>query len=231
MNCQQARRYLPGYLDGAIASHEHSNVRSHLEVCPECRHELESFRRLSVCMANVQRTSAPPDLAWRIRVQASQARTWSGRMRQAWSRAAVTFENIFRPLAVPATGGIVTAVVVFALVVQNVLLGVPVGFVPNDLPLNLVQPAQLESLAPFALPGIVTTGDKSDSGRLVLEATLNSQGEVVSYTILSGPSDATVQRQLDQILLFSRFRPRLSYGRPTDGGRVLIGFSEVRVRG
>lgn len=230
MNCQQARRHLPGYVDGAIGSQQHFYVRGHLETCADCREELESFRRLSVCLANVQRVTAPADLAWRIHVQTSQARTLSGRMRHAWSRASLIFENIFRPLAVPATGGIVTALVVFALVVQNVLVGVPVGFVPNDLPLNLVQPAQLESLAPFALPGIVATG-KDDSGRLVLEATLNAHGDVVSYKILSGPSDPTVQRQLDQILLFSRFRPRLNFGRPTDGGRVLLGFSEVRVRG
>lgn len=231
MNCQQAQRHLPGYLDGAIGSQEHFHLRGHLEMCAECREELESFRRLSVCLANVQRVSAPVDLASRIRVQASQARTFAGRMRHAWSRVELTFENIFRPLAVPATGGIVTALVVFALVVQNVLVGVPVGFIPNDLPLNLVQPAQLESLAPFALPGIVATGAKDDSGRLVLEATLNAHGDVVSYKILSGPNDPSVQHQLDQILLFSRFRPRLNFGRPTDGGRVMLGFSEVRVRG
>lgn len=231
MNCQQARRHLPGYLDGAIASQHHFHVRGHLETCADCREELESFRLLAVSLANVQRVDVPADLAWRIRVQASQARSFIGRMRHAWSRVQLTFENIFRPLAVPATGGIVTALVVFALVVQNVLVGVPVGFVPNDLPLNLVQPAQLESLAPFGLPGIVATEGQADSGRLVLEATLNAHGDVVSYKILSGPSDATVQRQLDQVLLFSRFRPRLNFGRPTDGGRVLLGFSEVRVRG
>jgi Putative zinc-finger len=231
MNCQQARRHLPGYLDGAMASQQHFYVRGHLETCADCREELESFRRLSVCLANVQRVDAPADLAWRIHVQASQASTLRGQMRHAWSRASLIFENIFRPLAVPATGGIVTALVVFALLVQNVLVGVPVGFVPNDLPLNLVQPAQLESLAPFGLPGIVATEGKDDSGRLVLEATLNAHGDVVSYKILSGPSDPLVQRQLDQILLFSRFRPRLNFGRPTDGGRVLLGFSEVRVRG
>lgn len=231
MNCEQARRHLPGYLDGAVASKYHLRVRGHLEACGDCREELESFRRLAVCLANVQPVNAPVDLAWRIRVQASQARTFMGRAKHSWSRAALVFENIFRPLAVPATGGIVTALVVFALVVQNVLVGVPVGFVPNDLPLNLVQPAQLESLAPFALPGIVATGGKADSGGLVLEATLNAHGDVVSYKILSGPTDVAVRRQLDQILLFSRFRPRLNFGRPTDGGRVWLGFSEVRVRG
>jgi Putative zinc-finger len=231
MNCVQARRHLPGYLDGAIASQYHISVRRHLEGCVDCREELENFRRLAVCLANVQPVNAPVDLAWKIRVQASQSRTVMGRARHLWSRAALIFENIFRPLAVPATGGIVTALVVFALVVQNVLVGVPVGFVPNDLPLNLVQPAQLESLAPFALPGIVTTEGKSDSGRLVVEATLNAHGDVVSYKILSGPNDVAVLHQMDQILLFSRFRPRLSFGRPTDGGRVYLGFSEVRVRG
>jgi hypothetical protein len=231
MNCQQARRHLPGYLDGGIASQHHFHVRGHLETCADCREELESFRLLAISLANVQRVDVPADLAWRIRVQASQAMTFIGRMRHAWSRVQLSFENIFRPLAVPMTGGIVTALVVFALVVQNVLVGVPVGFIPNDLPLNLVQPAQLESLAPFGLPGIVATEGQADSGRLVLEATLNAHGDVVSYKILSGPSDAIVQRQLDQILLFSRFRPRLNFGRPTDGGRVLLGFSEVRVRG
>jgi hypothetical protein len=231
MNCQQAQRHLPGYLDGAVASHNHFRVREHLESCAGCREQLEQFRRLSVCLANVQPVSAPVDLAVRIRVQASQVRTFSDSLEHAWSRWKLVFENIFQPFAVPATGGIVTAVVVFALLVQNVLVGVPVGFVPNDLPLNLVQPAQLESLAPFAVPGIVAGEGYPDSGALLLEATLNSHGEVVSYRIISGPSDAAVQRQLDQVLLFSRFRPRLNFGRPTDGGRVLLGFSEVRVRG
>lgn len=231
MNCQQAQRHLPGYLDGAIASRHHFRVREHLDFCAACREQLERFRRLAVCLANVQPANVPVDLAWQIRVQASQARTFSGSLRHAWSRSSLIFENIFRPFAVPATGGILTALVVFALVVQNILVGVPVGFVPNDLPLNLVQPAQLEMLAPFAVPGVVAVEGHADSGALLLEATLNSYGEVVSYKILSGPSDAAVQRQLDQVLLFSRFRPRLNFGRPTDGGRVLLGFSEVRVRG
>jgi len=149
-----------------------------------------------------------------------------------WSRAAVTFENILKPLAVPATGGILTALVAFVLIVQNILVGVPMGgIVPNDLPLNLVQPARLESLAPFPVPGVVASSAHSESGELLLEATLNASGEVVYYKILSGPNDQAVQHQLDQVMLFSRFRPQFSFGRPQAGGRVLVSFSEVRVRG
>ncbi|HXW57572.1 MAG TPA: zf-HC2 domain-containing protein [Candidatus Cybelea sp.] len=229
MNCRQAQSFLPGYLDG-IRSREHVRVSEHLDSCAGCREQLERFRRLAICLAHVQPVAPPADLATRIRVEVSQAGTFGDTV-QRWSTSAkFVFKNILEPLAVPAAGGIVTALVVFVLVVQNTLGGVPMGIVPNDLPLNIDQPAYVESLAPFAVPGILT--DEADrAGAMTIEATLNAQGDVVSYRILSGPNDAAVRRQIDQVLLFSRFRPRLSFGRPADGGHVMIGFSEVRVRG
>lgn len=231
MNCRDAARRLPGYMDGAIPSKDHAIVREHLDSCGQCRDLLESYRRLSVCLAKVEQVAPPADLAMRIRVQAAHSVSlWDG-VRRSWSRAFLGFQDIFSRLAVPATGGILTALVVFVLIVQNVLIGVPMGVVANDLPLNLVQPARLESLAPFPVPGVVATEGHPDSGVLVLQATLNAQGEVVSYNILSGPKDAAVKHQIDQVLLFSRFRPEISFGRPTDGGQVLISFSEVRVHG
>jgi len=33
------------------------------------------------------------------------------------------------------------------------------------------------------------------------------------------------------MLLFSRFSPMLSFGRPTSGGHVILSFSAVHVRG
>jgi hypothetical protein len=232
MTCSEAERSLAGYLDGAIQARKHARVREHLESCADCRLELERYRVLTLELARLEPKKAPAGLALRIRVQASHAHSWLDRLRLAQSFARLKFENIVRPLAVPATGGLLTALAVFVLLVQNVLVGVPLGgFVPNDLPLNLVEPARLESLAPFPLPGIVATEGHPDSGALLLEATLNSHGEVVYYKILSGPSSAAVQRQMDMVLLFSRFRPQLSFGRPMDGGRVLMSFSEVRVRG
>jgi hypothetical protein len=232
MTCREAERCLPGYVDGAIHSRQHALIREHLDSCEDCREQLRRYRVVASCLANLERATVPPDLALRIRVRASKARPAWFDLKRVWSRSLLALENIVGPLAVPATGGLLTALAVFVLLVQNILVGVPMGgFVPNDLPLNLVQPARLESLAPFPVPGIVATEGHPDSGALLLEATLNSHGEVVFYRILSGPNDTTVQRQIDQVLLFSRFRPRLSFGLPMDGGRVLLSFSEVRVRG
>ena len=230
MNCKQAQRRLPGYLDGAIRAQDHAGLREHLDSCADCRRHLERYRLLASRLANVEPVAVPADLAVRIRMQASRERSpWAG-VARAWSRAMLVCENILGPLAVPATGGVLTTLGVFILFVHVMLGGVAMGgVVPNDLPLNLIQPAQIESLAPF--PVVVEANGGPDSGGLLLEATLDAQGEVVFYKILSGPNDAVVQRQIDQLLMFSRFRPQLSFGRPMGGGRVLLSFSEVHVRG
>jgi hypothetical protein len=231
MNCRDAQRRLPGYLDGAMRTGEHALVSRHLESCLDCREQLERFRRLMICLSRVTPVEPPADLATRIRVRASHVEPKWSLANRIWVQVRMVFEDILEPLAVPATGGILTALVVFVLLVQNILVGVPLtGSVPNDLPLNLVQPARLESLAPFPVPTIPVTTNGGSNG-LLLEATLNAQGEVVDYKILSGPNDPAVQHQLDQVLLFSRFRPLVSFGLPMNGGRVLLNFSEVRVHG
>jgi hypothetical protein len=232
MNCREAQRRLPGYLDGAIRARDRVLLREHLDSCHECREQLARYRLLATHLAGVKPVDVPPGLAEQIRMQASQERPPWDFVQRLWARALLVSQNILEPLAVPATGGVLTAVAVFMLVVQSMLVGMPLGRVEaDDLPLNLVQPAQLESLAPFPVPGINRADGQFDSAPLLIEATLNAQGEVLFYKILSGPNDAAVQRQIDQVLLFSRFRPQLGFGRPMGGGRVLLSFSEVRVRG
>jgi hypothetical protein len=230
MKCREAQRRLPGYLDAALGPGDRARLGEHLESCDACRRQLESYRKLAVVLAGVEPSPPPPDLALRIRVEVSRERA-RREARRLWAGSWVRFENFLQPLAVPATGGLLTAMLAFAIVAQSLLVGVPVGAVANDLPTNLLQPARLESLAPFPAPGLLGTNASTRAGALVVQATLNSRGQVVNYEILSGPDDRAVRRQLDQVLLFSRFRPQMSFGRPTSGGHVIISFSEVRVTG
>jgi hypothetical protein len=232
MNCRESQSRLPGYLDGAIPARDRVRLRDHLNSCQECQQQLARYRLLATHLANVQPVDVPAGLAEQIRTQASQMRSPWALVGKWWERALLVSQNILEPLAVPATGGVLTAVAVFMLVVQGMLVGMPIGRVEaDDLPLNLVQPAQLESLPPFDVSGIGRIDGHAESSPLLIEATLNAQGEVLFYKILAGPNDAVVQRQLDQVLLFTRFRPQIGFGRPMGGGRVLLSFSEVRVRG
>ena len=230
MNCREAQHYLPGYMDGAVRPRERAHLRRHLESCGSCRRELERYRILAGRLAQVEPVLPPPDLAMRIRVKASRKRPWWSVPGEIWSRTLLISQNILKPLAFPATGGVLTAIAVFLFVTQGMLVGLPVGAGADDLPLNLVQPAELESLAPFPIADIDADSHAS-AGALLLEATLDAQGQVVYYKILSGPTSPELQRQIDQVLLFSRFRPQSEFGRPMGGGRVLLNFSEVRVRG
>ncbi|HXT87065.1 MAG TPA: zf-HC2 domain-containing protein [Verrucomicrobiae bacterium] len=229
MTCREVGRHLAGYLDGAMSAERHAVVHAHLSDCLSCREDLEAYGRLAHVLADVAPVRPPDDLATRIRVQASHAQMHLDGPSRVWTRISVVFDNILRPLAVPATGGLLTAAFAFVFLVQSLIVGIPMGNIPNDLPTDLVQPARLESLAPFPIPGILP--GRGGSSVLTVEATLNAQGEVADYKILAGPNTAAIRHQIDQLLIFSRFQPEMSFGQPTAGGTVVISFSEIRVQG
>jgi hypothetical protein len=214
-------------------SDAHVKIGHHLETCRNCRDELEAYQAMSSMMSSVQRPTPPADLALQIRVAAAQRlsdRNWLHYLRRVQTRAELVLKNILEPMAIPATGGFMVAFVVFVMVCQLLGLGVPLGAVTNDSPTNLLQPARLEALAPFPITGLEESGHAGPHALLV-EATVSAQGEAVSYRILAGPDTDTVRRQLDLVLLFSRFRPQMSFGRFTSGGRVVLSFSDISIRG
>ena len=231
MRCREVGRQLAGYLDGEIGVEKHAKVRIHLSECEACRSDLYRYQRLSRVLADVKPAEAPINLAARIQEEASRIKVRLEVANPFWGRALVFFQNILEPLAVPATGGLLTAAFIFIFLAQNLFLGLPIGRVLHDSPTNLIQPAQVESLAQFPVPAIVANNDYSHAGMLLVQATLNADGHVADYTIVSGPTNPEVRRQIDQILIFSRFRPELYFGRPMAGGQVMLSFSEVRVRG
>jgi hypothetical protein len=240
MKCHTVRTRLAGYLDDAISgparADERVHVREHLESCASCREELQRFRKLAVLLSRLPRRVPPADLAVRIRVAAAQstvAQDIPSRLRKMRDRAEILLDNVFRPLTVPATGGFFSAILVFVLVLQLIAPGISVHAVSNDVPLNILRPAQLITLSDYPQSWAPEKHDLELSlpHGLLLDVTVDQHGQMVGYQILSGPTSTDLRHQLDQMLLFSRFRPMLSFGRPTAGGHVILSFSAVRVRG
>ena len=240
MKCTTVRNNLAGYLDGALIGEGRVKARAavseHLKVCSGCREELQRFRKLAVMLSRMPKNVPPADLAVRIKVaaaQAQQSRDWANRFRQFRQHAGIILDNVFRPLTVPATGGLFSAVLIFALVFQMIIPGITVSAVENDVPINLMRPAKLVSLSDYPeswAPEMHDTELSLPHGLLV-DVTVDAQGHMTDYQILSGPTSLELRHQLDQMLLFSRFRPMLSFGRPTAGGHVVLSLSAVRVRG
>ncbi len=239
MKCTTVRKNLAGYLDDAMTGagrvRERAAVRQHLEGCNACREELQGFRKLGVLLSRVPKNVPPADLALRIKVAAAQAQhsqDWASRFRHWKDRAEVLLDNVFRPLTVPATGGLFSAILVFALVFQMIVPGITVRAVENDVPINVMRPAELVSLSDYPQSWAPEKHDPELSlpHGLLVDVTVDAQGHMTGYQILSGPHSLELRRQLDQMLLFSRFSPMLYFGRPTVG-HVVLSFSAVRVRG
>ena len=240
MKCATVRPKLAGYLDDAITGaaqvHERVQVREHLEGCASCREELQRFRKLAVLLSRVPRSIPPADLAVRIRVAAAQSTATQdlpSRLRRLRDRAEILLENVFRPITVPATGGFVSAILVFVVVLQLIVPGITVRAVQNDVPLNILRPAELISLSDYPQAWAPEQHDSELAlpHGLLLDVTVDAHGQMAGYQILAGPKSADLRHQLDQMLLFSRFRPMLSFGRPTAGGHVILSFSAVHIRG
>ena len=238
MTCDRVHRRLAGYLDdasvSAARSAERVAIRQHLESCEPCREELQRYRKLAVLMSRVPRAVPPADLAVKIKVAASQAeptQDWGGRWQWVKGRSEILMDNVFRPLTVPATGGFFSAIVIFVFVLHMMLPGITVQADPNDVPTALLRPAELISLSNMPASAEMQHPDVEMQHELLVDVIVDAQGEMSTYEIIVGPDTPQVRHHLDQVLLFSRFRPMMSFGRPTPGGHVVLSFSAVHVRG
>ena len=240
MKCTAVRSKLAGYLDDVVESAarttERGEMREHLEACAYCREELQRYRKLAVLLSRSPRALPPSDLAVRIKVaaaQAEQTQDWRSRWQRLHDRAEILLDNVLRPITLPATGGFISAMLVFVFVLQLTVPGITVQAIPNDVPLNLMQPAELITLSDS--PGSWAPENHDTElalpHGLMLDVTVGANGEMIGYQILAGPNTPEMQHELDQMLLFSRFHPMTSFGRKISGGHVILSFSAVRVRG
>lgn len=242
MKCTTVRSNLAGYLDdampGGAPTEQRAQIREHLEACGFCREELERYRKLAVLLSRVPRSVPPADLAVRIRVAAAQSlptQDVASRWRRVRDRAEILLDNVFRPLSVPATGGLFSAILIFVLVLQLMAPGITVQAVANDVPLNtnILRPAELIALSDYPASVVLEQHDAELSmpHDLSVDVTVDQNGKMMGYEIISGPKSKDLRHQLDQMLILSRFQPMMSFGRPTAGGHVILFFSGVRVRG
>src|SRR5690242_10572263 len=119
MKCSTVRSKLAGYLDDVVESparsSERGEMRAHLDSCAVCREELQRYRKLAVLLSRTPRALPPSNLAVRIKVAAAQVqhpldpRT---RWQRFHDRAEILLDNVFRPLTVPATGGLISAMLI-----------------------------------------------------------------------------------------------------------------------
>ena len=221
MSCDDMHEMVSSLLDRRVTAGEKESVLAHLESCRHCGAEFESMRELRGALRQLDKPELPARLLDGLRMLALNERLrrlshvgFSARAHRWAGRTQLVFENLMRPLALPFAGGVLSALVMFAMLVPS--LAFPHNF-RNDVPLwRLYTDPALEEMNPV-----------SAGVEIVVELTIDERGRVTDYTISHGKPTA---EQLDDLILFSRFAPATVFGRPT-WGKVVFRRSQISVRG
>ena len=223
MNCGEAKKLFSPYLDGQVSGREMRALDGHVEECSRCAREYVAVRRTQLLLANLGSKKAPADLALKLRVAIS--REIAQKRRARFEGVLVRLENALNAFMVPATAGLVSAVLIFGLMLGFIALPSQLQASSGDVPLMLYTAPQLEQSVFGTSLGSI--GEDS----VVIEAYVDANGRVEDYRILSQSEDAKAMLpQVKNLLIFTTFRPALSMGRPT-AGRAVISFSKISVKG
>ena len=221
--CAEIRQWFSPYLDGRASGSEMRAVARHVEQCDGCAREYAATQRTQQLLASLGPKKAPADLALKLRVAIS--REAAQKRRPRYEGVLVRLSNALNAFMVPATAGLVSAVLFFGLLLGFFALPAQLRASSGDVPLMLYTGPRLEQSAFGA-----SLGNMGDDA-VVIEAYVDANGRVEDYRILSQPDDAkAVLPQLKNLLIFTTFHPALSMGRPTTGTAVLS-FSKVSVKG
>ena len=221
MKCSEAKPLFSTYMDLSMSGKQMRAVSAHIEGCQDCRSEYTLLCRTQQLVAALGRKQPPADLALKLRVMVSQQLAQGRKSR--FEGIQMRIQNAFNAFMVPATAGMVSAVIIFGLLI-GVLYPVQMMSAANDVPLLVYTPPEL-AFSPYAEMGSLN----ADS--LVLEAYVDSNGRVQDYRILSAPEDAKdLVTELNKMLIFTTFRPATAFGRPTSG-RAVLSFAKVNVKG
>jgi anti-sigma factor (TIGR02949 family) len=221
MKCSVVQRHISSYLDGAVTRSQLAQMNEHIADCEECSAEYEGVRRMQKLVSSLGRKPAPPEVALRVRVALSQELANARRPR--WEALAVRWQNAFNAIMVPATAGLITTIIIFGLLISFLYPGQLTA--ANDVPTAFYTPPELQA-APFEMATGLSSADD-----LVVEAYIDANGRVQDYRILSGPDNMkSLPADLKNVLIFTTFRPAMSFGRPTSG-RAIMSFSKIQVKG
>lgn len=221
INCHEAKRRSAGYIDGRLRSDERSGVADHLAGCVSCSSYFEQIVLIRSSMAEMPRPALPAELQTRLKVIASRERaevlrTRGSRWRAVWERWKFNLNELMRPLALPATGGVLSSILLFGLFVLT--FGTTAARSNYDIPLCGVAGSEA-TLVPIEL--------RTES--VTLNMSFDASGRIGDYNIgQSGVYNVGLQPHLAAITV-PEFSTVFAVARPISGD-IQIRFVPLALR-
>jgi hypothetical protein len=219
MRCTEARPLFSSYMDRAVSGTQMHEIFAHLEQCAECTKEYALLENARSLVSSLGRRQPPSDLALKIRVAISSTR--SRNSLGVFQRFVLRLENTFQGFMVPATAGVLSAVIFFGVLI--VLLMPAQVSANDDVPSTFYTPPRLQVSE-------YPESQLSLDSPVIIETYVDTSGRVENFRIISGRDDEEVKAQLNRALLFTIFVPAQSFGRPVPG-KAIMSFSHINVKG
>jgi Putative zinc-finger len=220
--CAAVRAGFSAYLDGAISGMEMAAISGHLQRCSGCAADFDVWREVQRSLGALGPKQAPARLQARLRAAVAAERERGAHL-PLMRRALLIWKSSLAPLALRFSGGLTAAVILAGGLCW--VFGSPITVQANDDGMiHMVAPHYMYSQVP---------PDPIDTQRdvaIVVEAMVDSNGRVYSYTILDGPHDPQVKIRVENNLLSSVFTPATVFGVPVRG-HVVMTYTGVSVKG
>ena len=224
MSCENVQELISLLLDGKVSVEERENVLAHTGVCRECGTHLESSQIERALLRRMAQAPVPDSLSAKLRVMASHERerqlarvSVRERVRRLAVNINLVFDNMMRPVALPLTGGLLSALLLFALMMPSLSFSHQTGgydFSTDPRGSIVTTPwdqgvdEDAADFPLFAAPG----QPKSDYVNIV-NLTIDESGRVVDWSVVRGQ----VTDEMKSIILLGHCEPATTFGVPTSG--------------
>ena len=230
MDCYRVSRSLAGYFDDTVLSGVRQEILVHLAHCRNCASLSQQYLRARTALRSLPKLAPPKGLLFSLRLLASRERErlLAGSSLRSiltpWLvRAKVWSEGMMRPVALPIAGGLVSALILFSLVMPGVTPGRVTA--AGDVPTTLSTEPIFVGMGPFGF-----TEDE-----VTVDLTVDQRGHFVDYSIPSGQAwgrNPGTRRTVENALLFTQFSPGTTFGQPAQSKvRITLRRSRIDVRG
>jgi len=224
LNCKLVRSSLWDFMAGTLDEDLHLAVRAHLEQCGECDLHRAEVRSVRTGLKHLPQVTVSPLLATRLRVVASRERSrqalrrdLAARFEDLRSRVKLTFDNLLRPLALPAAGGLLASFLCFGVIVDTLHVHPEWS---DDIPVGLFTQVTIDDLSPFSVSG----------KDVLVQLTIDQNGRVSDFEVPQGTTSPDEIQEIGNLVLCSSFNPATAFGQPVTG-KILVNIHHITVRG
>jgi hypothetical protein len=238
MSCENVQKRISLLLDRRLAVKERENMLAHIEACRACGTHFEMMQNQVAMVRGLHQPAIPAQLAARLSVLASHECeralnrvSLSARLRRWASRVDLAFDNLMRPLALPFTGGVLSTLVIFTLLVPSLSFSHDIRgkeFYTPPVGKMVTNPWDQVADADDDFPRIETPTTAPSDYYNVVDLKIDKTGRVVDWSVVRGE----LTPDMKSIIMLGQFQPATELGLPTQGTiRLVQSCASATVRG